>query len=421
MSSVAIKGGYPIKGEINIQGSKNGALPVLAASILVKGITVIRRCPRISDVYCMLEILKQLGCTICWEQDNLVIDASLITNTRIPEKEAGKMRSSVTLLGALLGRKKEAHIPMPGGCSIGKRPIDIHSGALKSLSAEVMEEERELHAKIGRITDTSVTFPYPSVGATQNAILACVLSDATVVLNNCAREPEIQELCQFLNRGGARIKGMGSQCITVEGVSELKEIMYEIRGDRIVAGTYLAFAAATGGDVYLKGVNPFEMTATLDVFAAMDCKLKIFSSGVSLNASGTARLHQIPLLITAPYPGFPTDMQSQVMSVLTGASGVSVIKETVFEKRFQTARELIKMNADIKVIEAEKQVVIRGKDSLSPARVIAPDLRGGAALLAAALKTPGRTVIDDFGYVLRGYEDIMEHVNQAGGHIECVS
>lgn len=415
MSSLIITGGRPLTGEIKVQGSKNAALPLLAASILIKGITVLERCPDISDVACMLEILKTLGCTIVREEETVIVDAQELKGHTVSRKNAEKMRSSISLLGALLGREAQAEIPLPGGCSIGKRPVDLHLMALRKLGAKI-EEKEELHANLSECRDAEIVFPYPSVGAVQNAILASVISQATVVMKNCAREPEVEELCCFLNCAGADIKGGGTDTIVVRGVKELHEIRYTVRADRIVAGTCLCMAASTQGMITVCSVNPFELSAMTDVFARMGCMVQLYSDAVSLSRKG--RMKGIPLLKTVPYPGFPTDMQSQLMSLLVLAAGNSVIRETVFENRFRAAYELKKMQADITINEKEQLALIRGRRYISPARMQAPDLRGGAALVIAALAAEGRSIIEEREYIERGYQDMPGVIRLLGGDCE---
>lgn len=412
MSSLMITGGYPLMGELKTQGSKNAALPLLAASVLIKGTTVLEHCPDISDVICMLEILKTIGCTVVREGEMVIINARTLKSCAVPEKHAEKMRSSIALLGALLGRAAQAEIPLPGGCSIGKRPIDLHLMALKKLGAEI-EEKDILYARLSGCRDAEIVFPYPSVGAVQNAILASVLSQATVILKNCAREPEVEELCSFLNGAGADIKGAGTDTIVVRGVQELHEIRYTVCPDRIVAGTYLCMAAATGGTVTVFDVRLSELCSVMDAFESMGCVLKRYPDAVSLKMTGRARA--IPLLKTMPYPGFPTDMQSPLMSVLTLAEGISVVRETVFENRFRVAEELRRMQADISIDEKQQLALIRGSRRLYPARMKAPDLRGGAALVIAALAAEGDSIIEDREYIERGYENMPERIRQLGG------
>ena len=389
MSSIIVHGGHPITGEMKIQGSKNAALPILAASILIHGITVIKHCPKITDVFCMIEILKQLGCQISWEENStLIIDSSSIEKVRLPLEEAGKMRSSITLLGALLGRKREAFIPYPGGCSIGKRPIDIHLTVLKELGIEIEQTEKEVYAKKTKAPSGKVMLSFPSVGATQNAVLASIYSDSQVILKNCAIEPEVTELCYFLNQAGAKIEGIGSKTLIIHGVSRLQEVTYEIRGDRIAAGTYLAAAVMTRGSLTVKKIDPKELSSVLELYQKMGNFVKVYQDAIFLDASKRKYLEALNVT-TEPYPGFPTDMQSQVMSLMTIANGKSEIIENVFEDRFKTAAELNKMGAEITIEENPKRALIQGVKQLSKAEVIAPDLRGGAALVIAALQAEG--------------------------------
>lgn len=415
MSSIIVHGGHPITGEMKIQGSKNAALPILAASILIHGITVIKHCPKITDVFCMIEILKQLGCQISWEENStLIIDSSSIEKVRLPLEEAGKMRSSITLLGALLGRKREAFIPYPGGCSIGKRPIDIHLTVLKELGIEIEQTEKEVYAKKTKAPSGKVMLSFPSVGATQNAVLASIYSDSQVILKNCAIEPEVTELCYFLNQAGAKIEGIGSKTLMIHGVSRLQEVTYEIRGDRIAVGTYLAAAVMTRGSLTVKKIDPKELSSVLALYQKMGNFVKVYQDAIFLDASKRKYLEALNVT-TEPYPGFPTDMQSQVMSLMTIANGKSEIIENVFEDRFKTAAELNKMGAEITIEENPKRALIQGVKQLSKAEVIAPDLRGGAALVIAALQAEGETKIENAFYIERGYEDIAGTLRDLGG------
>lgn len=414
MSAVVIEGGCPLTGELSIQGSKNAALPILAASILVNGTTRIKHCPKISDSFCMIEILKVLGCQISWEGMELIINAENIDKTAVPDYEAGRMRSSVILLGALLGRKKEAQIAYPGGCSIGKRPIDIHLLALEKMGAELSVKDSGITGKIKKVKEVEITFSYPSVGAVQNCILASVLSETVVTLKNCAREPEITELCRFLNQAGAEIKGVGTDTIIISGVKELQEITYQIRGDRIAAGTYLAAGAITYGRITVKEINPSEISAILKVFVEMGCNVKQYHSAVCISKKPEG-FRSISYLRTAPYPGFPTDMQSVIMCMAALADGISIISETVFEDRLKTAYELMKMGANITV--DQNKAIIQGVHRLHPAEVCAMDLRGGAALVLAALATEGTSRVKGYSYVERGYEYFAETICLLGGHM----
>ena len=363
----------------------------------------------------MIEILKQLGCQISWEENStLIIDSSSIEKVRLPLEEAGKMRSSITLLGALLGRKREAFIPYPGGCSIGKRPIDIHLTVLKELGIEIEQTEKEVYAKKTKAPSGKVMLSFPSVGATQNAVLASIYSDSQVILKNCAIEPEVTELCYFLNQAGAKIEGIGSKTLIIHGVSRLQEVTYEIRGDRIAAGTYLAAAVMTRGSLTVKKIDPKELSSVLELYQKMGNFVKVYQDAIFLDASKRKYLEALNVT-TEPYPGFPTDMQSQVMSLMTIANGKSEIIENVFEDRFKTAAELNKMGAEITIEENPKRALIQGVKQLSKAEVIAPDLRGGAALVIAALQAEGETKIENAFYIERGYEDIAGTLRDLGG------
>jgi len=420
LSSLIITGGYPVSGEVQVQGSKNAVLPLLAASLLVKGTTVIEHCPDISDVTCMLEILKSLGCTVLRDKETVIIDAEILGRSAVSRQNAEKMRSSISLLGALLGREGRARIPLPGGCSIGKRPVDLHLMALRCLGAEI-EEKDELYAVLRKCHSAEIVFPYPSVGAVQNVILASVVSSASIVMRNCAREPEVEELCMFLNRAGANIRGGGTDTIIVTGVKKLCEIRYIVRSDRIVAGTLLSMAAATQGDITVKGIDPFELSAVTNVFANMGCQVKLYTDAISLKADGRVRC--LPLLKTLPYPGFPTDMQSQLISVLIQARGTSVVRETVFENRLGIVPELRRMHADIVVNRREQAAIIRGRDKryLHAAELMAPDLRAGAALVVAAMAVEGTSTIKKSEYVERGYENMAQLVRSVGGSCQVLS
>lgn len=414
MSSLIVTGGRPISGEIWVQGSKNAALPLLAASLLIKGTTVLEHCPDISDVTCMLDILKEVGCTVLRDRQTVIIDAKQLKQSTVPKHMAEQMRSSISLLGALLGREASAQIPLPGGCSIGRRPVDIHLEALCTLGAKI-EEGEEIHARLSGCNNARIIFPYPSVGAVQNVILASAVSDAQVILENCAREPEVEELCLFLNLAGADIRGGGTGTITVHGVKSLHEVRYTVRSDRIAAGTVLAMAAATQGAVTVRGIEPSELFPVTEAFGKIGCQVRCYEREISLRAD--RELYALPFLETMPYPGFPTDMQSQLMSVLIFAKGSSTIRETVFENRFGAASELRKLHADIEVDHHAQLAVIRGRErkSFCPASMTAPDLRAGAALVTAALAVEGTSVIHKSEYVERGYENMAQLIDTLGG------
>lgn len=415
MSSICIEGGYPLSGELKTQGSKNAALPILAASVLHKGITRLNNCPRISDVDSMIEILKKIGCIVNWEKHTLVIDATNITSYEIPDEYTKRMRSSFILLGPLLGRKKKAIIAYPGGCSIGVRPVNIHLNALESMNVSIVVEESQISASTKKIQGSRIRLPYPSVGATQNCILAAVYGHGTTELCNCAKEPEVVELCKCLNQMGAKIRGLGRSIIRIDGVRKLHDTEYEISADRIAAGTYLTAAAITKGEITLTHMEPFYLTNLLEVLIRSGCQIKQYIDAVEISARNANKIKAIDLIKTGPYPEFPTDMQSQIMSLLMLSEGTSIIKETVFEDRYKTAYELEKMGANIKI--EGKNAIIQGVSTIKGAKVEAHDLRGGAALVIAALAAQGTSYIEGFSYIERGYEDLCESLENLGAHI----
>lgn len=412
MSTIQVEGLRSLKGEIEIQGSKNAVLPMMAAAILHKGTTVITNVPKIQDVACMMGILEYMGCTCTMEGHRLVIDASVLRAARIPEHYVKGMRSSIMVLGAVLGRMGEALTHYPGGCSIGKRPIDLHLYALRSLGAEITEEEELIRASAPRLTGTEIRFPYPSVGATENALLASVLADGVTVIRGGAREPEIQELCHFLNNMGADITGIGTDCLTIRGQERLHDSVYRVLGDRIVAGTYLAAVCAAGGDVVLQGIDPGHMDVVLAQFARIGALVCCEKQQVRITALSRPDKMKI---ITGPYPAFPTDLQSPMLAAASLAAGESLIEETVFEGRYETAKELQKMGARIEVLGS--QAIIEGIYPLKGAAVEAKDLRGGAALVIAGLGAEGTTVIDHCFHIERGYEDICRDLSGLGAKI----
>lgn len=414
MSVIQVTGPETLCGEIAVQGSKNAALPLMAAALLYRGKSVIENVPKIQDVYCMMGILHSLGCRTEWEgKKKLIIDASELSGFEICQEEMKKMRSSIVLLGPLLVRTGQAVAYYPGGCSIGKRPVDLHFLALKTFGAEIVEENGRIEAKAGRLRGGTIVFPYPSVGATEHAVLTAVCAEGITCLKGCAREPEIVELCRFLRSMGAQIYGEGSSVITIHGTKHLRGGDWKVRGDRIVAGTYLAAALGTRGDVLVTGADPFDLQSTLGVFEKMGAKIRCKESEIRLTMTRRAALGIY--IRTEPFPAFPTDMQPILMAACSTADGECEIEETVFEGRFHTADQLKKMGADV-VVE-QSSIFIRGKEMLHGAQVKAPDLRGGAALVIAALMAEGESRISGYEYIARGYESICRDIQQLGGMI----
>lgn len=413
MNQIRIEGFHRLNGEVKIQGSKNAALPMMAAAVLCKGEVILHHCPDITDVHLMKEIINGLGGRTFYKNHTMYLDCTKIEHTTIPKREAEKMRSSIVLMGSLLGRKKEVYIPWPGGCVIGKRPIDLHLSALEKMGAEFREEENGLRGKTDGLKGAKIVFPKISVGATQNGILASVLAKGTTILENCACEPEVQWLCRFLRKCGAKIKEREGRRIEIEGVRSLHAVEYEVPPDRIVAGTYLCASAITRGSICLEGAPKDEMKAILSLYQEMGGQYEWNGGKLSL----CSREVKIPISCqkTEVYPGFPTDLQSPVMAVLSSIKGKSCLIETIFEDRFRVAGELKKMGADIRIDGAKAEIY--GK-KLHGAEVEAQELRGGAALVLAGLAAKGVTTVKNIKYIERGYEDICRDLSQLGAVVE---
>lgn len=414
-----IKGGRPLFGKVEIQGSKNAVLPMMAAALLHEGTTILHNCPQILDVYQMEKILQSLGAVTGWNGHTLTICCKKITGTYISQADACSMRSSVILMGSLLSRKQEVSIGFPGGCTIGRRPIDLHLMVLQQMGAQIqiMEDEQEgewIKALVkGRMKGQSICFPISSVGATEQAILAAVLAKGTTVLRNCAREPEIIHLCKFLQAMGAEIGGIGTETIWIRGVSLLRDVEYMVPTDRIVAGTYLYGCAATRGKITLINPPVEEMTAVLQVYEKMGGQWEYKNGKLLADASKICKPVEIE---TDCYPGFPTDMQSVLLATLLTVPGESRIKERIFENRFQTVPEFIRMNAEVRICGEE--AFIQGKIGLKGTEVAAKELRGGAALIVAGLAAEGITTIRNSYFVERGYENIVTNIQNLGGQIK---
>lgn len=413
MEEIHVLGKSSLKGSVSVQGSKNAALPMMAASLLHRGISVLKGCPAISDVFCMEEILRSLGAVTWWKDHDLYLDCTNAEKTEIPAFYTGKMRSSVILLAPVLSRNKTCSIGYPGGCVIGKRPVDLHLMALRNLGVRILETQQLLIAHCENMTGAEIIFPRSSVGATQQALLAAVLAQGETVLINCAREPEIVWLCRYLRSMGARIEGEGSSTVLVHGVKELGPGNFKVPPDRIVAGTYICAAAATGSEIELKGVLVEELGAFLEVYRKIGGQYEAKSGTLMVN--GKEAVHPVELVETGAYPGFPTDLQSPLTAVLIGIPGRSTVRENVFEDRFQAAFQMKKMGAHIEI--NGRDAVIEGGISLSGCVLQAKDLRGGAALILAAMQASGETCIRGANYIRRGYEHICEDLESLGCEI----
>lgn len=417
MSVLEIEGGRQLAGELDIQGAKNSSLPILAATLLCKGEHVIHNCPRLRDVDAAVRILRYLGCQVEREEDTLIVRSDGVDHWDIPEELMREMRSSIVFLGAILSRMGRAVLSMPGGCELGPRPIDLHLDALKKLGAQIEDEHGYLKC---RVTDglhsAKIILAFPSVGATENILLASVLAKGTTVISNAAQEPEIVDLADFLNRCGARISGAGKSTIVVEGVLELHAAEHTVIPDRIVAATYLCCGAITGGELLLKRVNPNALEGLVPFLEEMGVTIATGQRSVYLKAP--AALSCVRNIRTMPYPGFPTDAQAPFMAALTVANGSSMFVENIFENRYKHVPELCRMGADIKV--EGRVCVVNGVSRLTGAPVQAEDLRGGAALVVAGLKAQGKTVIRNIHHIERGYEQIEEALSRLGGRVRRV-
>lgn len=401
MDEIHVMGRSSLNGSVSIQGSKNAALPMMAASLMHKGLSVLRGCPRISDVFCMEEILKDLGAVTWWEGHDLYLDCTEADGIQIPAAYTGRMRSSVILLAPVLSRNHSCRIGYPGGCVIGKRPIDLHLMALRHLGAEIEEQEAYLSAYCGKFMGKEIVFPHSSVGATQQAVLAAVCACGETHVYGCAREPEVVWLCRYLETMGAKIQGVGTEHLYIQGVRELGPGKFQIPPDRIVAGTYLCAAAAARSRITLENVPVGELESFLEVYRKMGGQYE-WKSG-KLIANGAGIQFSVPFLETEAYPGFPTDLQSPLLAVLTTVPGISRIRENIFENRFKICSELTKMGAHIEVRGSEVKIC---GSRLKGCRLRAEELRGGAALVIAALAADGESVIEGVPFIRRGYEDI---------------
>ena len=415
MSVIRIQGLRCLKGKINIQGSKNAVLPVMAASLLHGGTTVITNVPGIQDVYCMMGILRYLGCECSLEKHVLTICSRRASVAQIPDELARQMRSSIMLLGPLLGRFRQAVTSHPGGCSIGKRPIDLHLYGLKKLGADIRVEGEQITGSTVGLTGAEIVFPYPSVGATENIVMAAVAAGGTTVLTGAAKEPEIETLCLFLREMGARIDGIGTSKLTIQGGTVLHDVTFEIPGDRIVAGTYLGAVMASGGEVLLGGAPVRHMEENIGLARRMGADITIRPEGLAVRMEGRPVSAEFS---TGPYPEFSTDLQSVMMAVASMAEGTSLIRETVFEKRFSTAKELQKLGAHI-IIDG-RTACVEGSFPLKGGTVEALDLRGGAALVVAGLAAGRETEVQSYIHISRGYEDICRDLSSVGAGISLV-
>ncbi|MNM62327.1 UDP-N-acetylglucosamine 1-carboxyvinyltransferase [compost metagenome] len=411
MDKLVIEGGRPLSGSIRIHGAKNAALPIMAASLLSEGKVQLQNVPRLLDIDVMLGILNRLGCSAIHKGDTVIIETSGANTCHVPEDLMKQMRSSIFLMGPLLAKFGEVCIYQPGGCAIGERKIDLHLRGLSALGAKIEENDHQIWCRAGKLKGTDIHLDFPSVGATENIMMAAALAEGTTIISNAAREPEIQDLQHFLNAMGARIMGAGTDTITIQGVQKLEPCEYEIIPDRIVAGTALIAAAATRGTVTLTHTNPSHLTSLFHVLRRAGVQIGAYNDIITVSSIG--RPKAVERIVTSPYPSFPTDLQSQIMVLLSLADGLSLMKETVFEGRFKHVDELVRMGADITV--DMNSAFIRGVPRLYGATVEATDLRAGAALVIAGLAAQGKTVVEQVHHIDRGYDRIELLFQRLGG------
>jgi len=417
MEQYIIKGGIPLVGEVDIAGAKNAALAILAAAIMTDETIVIENLPDVRDINVLLEAISGIGAIVTRVNRSTVkINGSTISDVSVDYEYIKKIRASYYLLGALLGKYKHAEVPLPGGCNIGSRPIDQHLKGFKALGADVDILHGSIIAKAENLHGSHIYLDVVSVGATINIMMAAALAPGRTILENAAKEPHVVDVANFLNSMGANIKGAGTDVIRIKGVEKLHKTEYSIIPDQIEAGTFMFAAAATGGDVTVRNVIPKHLEATTAKLQEIGCEVEEFDDAVRVRASRRLRRTNVK---TLPYPGYPTDMQPQITVALSIAKGTSIVTESIFENRFKYADELCRMGASIKV--KGNSAIIDGVEKLTGARVSAPDLRAGAALVIAGLAAEGITIVDDIVYIQRGYEDFEGKLRSLGAEIEKVT
>lgn len=415
MEKYVIIGGNRLSGRVRLSGAKNAVLTILPACLMSKGVCTLHDVPRLSDVLVMQDVLERLGAKVEFFGNTMTIDASQIVSNEVSEHLTRMMRASNLVMGPILSRFREVRVAYPGGCSIGSRPMDQHLRGMKALGARVSEKHGYIEAYAARLAGAEICLDFPSVGATENLMMTATLAEGTTTLRNAAREPEIVDLQSFLNRMGAKIKGAGTDVIKIEGVKELASAEHTIIPDRVEAGTFIAIAAITRGDVLIEKIIPEHLEAVISKVREAGAEITEYNGSIRVRAENTTRGVDIK---TMPFPGFPTDMQPQLMALLAVSEGTGVITETIFENRFKHVDEFRRMGADIKV---EGHVaIVKGVKKLLGAYVEASDLRAGAALVTAGLAAEGVTVVGSLQHIDRGYEDLEGKLSGLGAEIQRV-
>lgn len=413
MDRLLVTGGVRLQGSVPISGAKNSALKLMAASLLAEGRTLLHNVPRIQDCSTMGEVLEHLGAEVGWDEGTVAIDASSVRSVEAPYELVSRMRASILVLGPLLARLGRARVAMPGGCNIGSRKIDLHVRGLEKMGARFSSEHGYLEGSVsGVLRGAVISLDFPSVGATENVLMAAVAARGTTVIENAAREPELADLADLLGTMGARIDGIGTPTIEIEGTDTFHAVEHTVIPDRVEAGTYAMAACATGGRVELVGARADHLDLVLAKLSELGARIDATDDGLSIGISGSPGAVD---LVTLPYPGFPTDLQPQVMAVLAAAEGTSIVTENVFESRFMFVDELNRMGADIRT--EGHHAVIRGVDRLSAAPVRALDIRAGAAMVIAALAADGVTAVEDMYHVDRGYQDFEAKLTALGAEV----
>ena len=416
MDKIVVKGGNSLSGELEVSSAKNSYLPILAGAILCSGEVILHKYPKYDDVLNMIEILENLGGKSRVQSSSLILDMTCLNGFEIPSNLASLTRSSIFSLGSILGRFKYAKVAYPGGCEIGARPIDLHIKGLEALNVKVIDRRGYLTCDGRNMRGGDVHLDFPSVGATENVMMAGVLTKGRTRIFNAAKEPEIVDLQNFLNKAGAKIRGAGTTTIVIDGVEKLGSVEYTPISDRIITGTYIIATSMCGGDVTLTNTRPDHLQALISKLDNSCCKIKVKGDRIRVISSG--RHKSINKIETMPYPGFPTDLQPQIMALEAISNGTSVIVENLFETRFKHVSELVKMGAQI--LTEGRSAVIKGVEKLYGAEVTATDLRGGAGLVLAGLVADGYTVVSNIGQIKRGYESIETDLKKLGADIRKV-